>query len=96
MPHYKDGTEAKIGDLVKGQGYNAKNPDGTAKTIVGTVVEVKAGQNKFGSCTLTVAYFGRPASGSVYSYMPCVIDAAGNPLIVATEYGDTTTFEKVG
>jgi hypothetical protein len=32
MPHYADGTEAKIGDVVKGKGYNTKHE------IIGKVV----------------------------------------------------------
>lgn len=35
MPHYKDGTEAKVGDLVKGTTYNRND-----RVIVGTVMEV--------------------------------------------------------
>jgi hypothetical protein len=40
MPHYKDGREAKVGDLVRGSGYNVKEP------ITGFVVAVKPGATR--------------------------------------------------
>lgn len=35
MPHYKDGTEAKVGDLVKGVTYNRGG-----KVIVGELIQI--------------------------------------------------------
>lgn len=51
--HYKDGTEAKIGDIVKGTGYNVQNPDKTMKVIVGRVVGLTPGTK---SCNIQVAH----------------------------------------
>lgn len=45
--HYRDGKEAKIGDVVKGTGYNVKG------VIVGTVVELTPGTD---SCNIRVAH----------------------------------------
>ncbi len=90
MPHYKDGTEAKIGDLVKGTGYNVKHE------IIGKVVNVRPGE----SCTLSVAYVG--AASRVYYCWdglknpdPSVpfCECRAEPCI---EFGDTKCFEKIG
>lgn len=48
MPHYQDGTESKIGDLVVGKTYNLHG-----RTIVGTVLEVIPGSD---SCNLRIAF----------------------------------------
>jgi hypothetical protein len=40
MPHYADGTPARVGDMVQGKGYNYPE-------IVGTVIAVREGE----SCT---------------------------------------------
>lgn len=47
MPHYKDGTEAKIGDQVIGRGYNVKH------VISGVVVSLTPGTD---TCNLSVAH----------------------------------------
>lgn len=47
MPHYKDGTPAKYGDIVKGRGYNVKHE------IVGKVVGLTLGTN---TCNIQVAH----------------------------------------
>lgn len=52
MPHYKDGTLAKVGDFVKGKGYNVKDDAGELKELTGVVVEVI--QEK--SCNLRLAH----------------------------------------
>lgn len=51
--HYKDGTEAKVGDLVKGTAYNTKNPDKSPKTIVGTMLQITPGSE---TCNCIVAF----------------------------------------
>ena len=51
MPHYKDGTPAKVGDVVHGRGYNVTYP------ITGVVVHVQPEQQ---ACNLKVAH-ARPA-----------------------------------
>ncbi len=53
MPHYKDGTPAAIGDIVRGKGYNVKDRDGNLAEFVGTVVGITPGSS---SCNIQVAY----------------------------------------
>ena len=98
MPHYADGTPAKIGDVVTGKGYNVKEP------IAGTVVGVVEGSE---SCNLRVAYlaaaFVRAADSDYDRAKPTghvisganltVIDSV--PLQVLMEYGDTKGFTKI-
>lgn len=86
MPHYKDGTEAKIGDLVKGTGYNVKHE------IIGKVVNVRPGE----ACSLSVAYVGAstPINFShgrdpSEPFCPVIVHAE-------IEYGDTKVFDKIG
>ena len=45
MPHYKDGTPAQVGDIVRGKGYNVPHE------VVGRVMRVTADKH----CNLTVA-----------------------------------------
>ena len=93
MPHYKDGTEAKVGDLVKGRGYNVKHE------IIGKVVNVRPGE----SCTLTVAYVGAETAVN----FPYILDSKGDVMdvlrphapvhvVASIEYGDTKCFELLG
>ena len=60
MSHYKDGTEARLGDLVRGRGYNLKHE------VQGVVVGLSPGQ---GSCDIHVATL-RPMQGT--GTQPCV------------------------
>jgi hypothetical protein len=53
MPHYRDGTPAKVGDVVKGKGYNLKDKDGNLREFIGTVVGVVPSSN---ACNIQVAY----------------------------------------
>lgn len=90
MPHYSDGTEAKIGDIVKGIGYNVKHE------IIGKVVNVRPGE----SCTLTVATVTQkcpifaainPETGEADLSKPF----AGVHVVADLEYGDTKVFSKI-
>lgn len=45
MPHYKDGTEARIGDVIKGRGYNVPHD------VIGVLVDIRAGA----TCNLSVS-----------------------------------------
>lgn len=98
MPHYKDGTEAKIGDRVRGTGYNAESKGyDPAKGIEGVVTDVRPGV----SCTLSVAYLSpvKPdatAQDGTVRYYGTVLHVGGAALRVQEEYGDTRGFEKVG
>ena len=101
MPHYADGSPAKIGDHVIGMGYNVKHP------ISGIVVGVIEGSE---SCNLRVAYIdqqpvrkadpnnaydsAKPTGHVIgYSGMCIVVDSV--PLKVDMEYGDTKGFNKI-
>jgi hypothetical protein len=105
MPHYKDGTVAQVGDVVKGKGYNVRGADGQLKEIVGTVADITPGAD---SCNVKVAYVEvidladecimrrpdlfAPASGVVVSSR-----ANGETIAVklSIEYGQTDHFEKL-
>ena len=47
MPHYKDGSPAELGDLVRGKPYN------TPFEVIGLVVSIRPGTD---TCDLTVEY----------------------------------------
>lgn len=51
--HYADGTEAKVGDLVKGTCYNTKNADGSPRVIIGQMISITVGAK---SCNCVVAF----------------------------------------
>lgn len=101
MPHYKDGREAKIGDRVRGVGYNAEGKGyDPQRGIEGIVVEVRPGEDRAGGCTLTIAFLKATryelyADGTARHHWANTV-AAGIPLQVDTEYGDTVGFERVG
>lgn len=96
MPHYKDGTEAKVGDFVKGKPYN------TSHEVTGRIVSITP---EVESCNCSVAWVesskappeaspGDKLSGGI------VITnvAAGNTPALLTpkvDYGETKSFEKV-
>ncbi len=48
MPHYRDGTEAKVGDLVRGVSYNREK-----RQIVGTIIQITPGVE---TCNCMVAF----------------------------------------
>lgn len=96
MPHYADGTEAKVGDTVRGKGYN----DSKDKEIVGTVVDVRPGD----SCTLSVLYIESEVVPALVEYWK--VDRLRSALILSQrdgvtahflklEYGDTKGFQKI-
>lgn len=47
MPHYKDGTEAKVGDHVVGQPYNTRHK------VAGTIISITPGVD---SCNCQVSF----------------------------------------
>ena len=102
MPHYENGIEAKVGDVVIGRGYNHKfnlvPKDGPhSEELVGVVVNVRPGD----SCTLTVAYVEvtelpeKLDRWQIDTYRHALI-ISPMALYVQTEYGDTKGFRKVG
>jgi len=105
MPHYKDGTPAKVGDVVRGKGYNVKGPDGQLKEITGIVVHVQPGP----TCNLQVAFaevselpegFTWPDGNLFRSHdgLRIVSKEDGRYSVVRqqVEYGETAHFEKIG
>jgi hypothetical protein len=99
--HYRDGTEARIGDVVKGTGYNVKGADGKAREIAGVVIGLTPGT---ASCNLRLAYcelefapagllpnWVRPAEGVRLEYDPSI--QASRVIHTKIEYGQTDHFE---
>ena len=96
MPHYKDGTEARVGDVVKGSGYNIKHE------IIGMVTRVTPGAS---SCNLTIACVGRSPHGAQAEgvAIPALVkDGVATPIEnfpletkITTEYGQADAFEKI-
>lgn len=94
MPHYADGTEAKLGDRVRGTGYNAEHKGYDAATgIEGIVTDVREGDNRAGGCTLSVAFLR--LSPPNYHGLSITTGADAPPVHIETEYGDTVGFNKV-
>lgn len=107
MPHYRDGTEVKLGDIAKGKGYNVKNDAGELKEIVGAVVGITPDSK---SCNIQIAHVvthempdAAPPDYRFYT-QTCVIGcganggASGTPKVAATarlEYGQCDAFELV-
>jgi len=105
MPHYKDGTPAKVGDVVRGKGYNVKGPDGQLKEITGVVVHINPGSE---SCNLQVEFveISRMPDGfswpdlklfRLWEGVRIMNDAGGGHSIVTRgmDYGETAHFEKI-
>lgn len=101
--HYKDGTEARLGDMVKGTGYNVPG------MIVGTVVNLTPATD---ACNMQVAHvvvdelpaeFNQPPydhfaprGAFVYGH-PTSSELRKNPAVakVGIEYGQCDAFELV-
>ena len=102
MPHYKDGSEAKVGDNVKGYGYNVKHPDGTQKLIHGVVIGIVPDSQ---SCNIRVAHITTHKLPQSFEYPTAelfhqvgVLTTIGNESCGATvslEYGECSSFEKI-
>jgi hypothetical protein len=103
MPHYSDGTEAKIGDLVVGSGYNVKRPNGSPATIAGTVVDITPGAN---SCNIKVAFARVKRLDAEFRYPDFDIytpkgivtdnnDRSRSSILPAIEYGQADAFRLV-
>lgn len=112
MPHYADGTQAKVGDTVRGTGYNLKDADGKPRVFVGTVVGVTPGST---SCNIQVAHvvvtqvaeedYVSTVKLHQHFAQKCVIGCgpdggkSGTPRVLATahiEYGECSQFVKIG
>lgn len=94
MPHYADGTEAHVGDIVKGKGYNQKDENGALKDIVAIVTGITPGTD---SCNITLlipdgalGHFTTPrAEGSSSDRI------TGHVISGTFEYGQADHFLKV-
>lgn len=94
MPHYKDGAETRVGDLVRGFGYNVKHE------IIGKVIQLTA---DCPTCNIVVAYLGK---NSPVFFNHDIEKVRGNVtghnqlgwgvfVMPNVEYGDAKDFEKV-
>jgi len=81
MPHYKDGTPAQVGDLVKGRGYNIKHE------IIGKVVRVQRGAEH---CNLEVACVAKESPVYTTSGEHAMIHVPST-----IEYGEAAAFERI-
>ena len=92
--HYKDGTPAKLGDIIKGHGYNVKNEDGTPKELTGIVIGLSGGD----TCNLRLGYDFADTAGYTPQDTASILDGRYNLVQVRCqmEYGETKAFEKIG
>lgn len=74
MPHYKDGTEAKVGDQVVGQLYN------TPGVRAGTIVSITPGQE---SCNAMVGFLVAVPRAE---YKPDDRAVSGSPIRMAVPF----------
>lgn len=88
MPHYKDGTPANPGDIVRGKGYNVKDSGGNLKEIVAVVMSVNPNVQQ---CNVTLLipeqYVGTLTSTA--------LGKSGAMFAGTIEYGQTDHFELV-
>ena len=93
MPHYKDGTQAQVGDYVRGKPYN------TPHEVAGTVVSITPNT---GCCNMLVALIAKQVrcSGLTRGVMLYRAEDHGSKgelgtYEVATDYGAIGDFEIV-
>ncbi len=87
MPHYKDGTTARLGDIVRGKGYNIPHE------IIGPVVRIEAGSDQ---CNITVAVAHAAPIAQAGGAGVLYRNGADLFLIRAdVEYGQTDAFERI-
>ena len=77
--HYKDGTEAKVGDIVKGKGYNIKHE------IIGKIIGITPGA-KTCNCTIACVCQFTPVYKNEHNQMH---------VVAHIEYGQCDHFELV-
>lgn len=93
MPHYKDGTEAKLGDVVKGRGYNVRHE------ITGVLVGLTPGTTTCNVKILTVTRSEYTKVAQVVHFKDGKAEPIENyPLEISPtlEYGQADAFEKIG
>jgi len=104
MPHYKDGTPAKVGDVVRGKGYNVKGPDGKLAEIIGQVLSVTPGAE---NCNIQLAYFKSKVLPADFRYPDYELFSTNRGILIVghdgnwfsvqadIEYGQADQFEKI-
>lgn len=81
MPHYRDGTLAHEGDIIKGLGYNVKHE------VIGKVLALTPGD----TCNVTLACMTKESQ--VFQLLNgAPAQAKVEPTI---EYGETRAFDKI-
>lgn len=89
MPHYRDGTEAQLGDVARGKPYN------TEHEVTGVVVGITPSSD---TCNLRIAFARAAKPGEAMHGVSAFDDGAGTPLTLvslARDYGETGDFELV-
>ncbi len=90
--HYKDGTLAKVGDMVKGKTYNQPN------VIAGTMVSITPGHD---SCNCKIAYIEISDLDKIgfnnIQVVSFTRDTQGKmvPLVIKEDYGQCDWLDKV-
>jgi len=88
--HYKDGTPAAIGDVVKGKPYNTPNE------VVGTMVYIKAGLE---TCNCRVAFLELVEVINVLDHQQLIAikgaDGISRAIITRIDYGQCSDFLKI-
>ena len=95
MPHYKDGTPARIGDIAFGRGYNETKDKGAC----GTVTAIRAGE----SCNMNLTYLtlvdmDKISAGQAFTAVDVEVEPGvfkRMAAVVRTEYGAIQEFVKV-
>lgn len=87
MPHYKDGSEVRLGDTAKGTPYN------TPHEVCGVVTGITPDSD---TCNLRIAFLGQYEPGDTPP--TAIIDTQGIPPLlvsVKVDYAETGEFELV-
>lgn len=92
MPHYKDGSVARVGDFVKGYGYNEKDKSGQPRLLVGTVTSINETAE---TCNCAVAFLDVVPEAKVPTNGRVTRLGNGMFLIEKMDYGETRQFEKI-
>ena len=92
--HYADGTEAKLGDVVVGKGYNIKDSAGHLKTISGVIHSLVPGAD---SCNCQVLILQpvtqeHAASMYVHGHWRNTVLIGGKLYLQTVEYGQCDHF----
>ena len=85
--HYKNGREAKVGDLVRGRGYNVKHE------IIGRLITA---QPRASACNCTVAFVGVNSGVRFTAYLAPEngdwLSSSDVQVTASLEYGQLDTF----